>query len=579
MSAILLRLGAACALVLLGTAGLLAETPAAEISLDDDLELERLDDRLWLYRATIEMNGRPVESNGLVVAGSEGALVIDTPWNDVLTALLLDWVEERLGGVTGVVATHFHPDRLGGIAAVRSRQIASYGHAETARLAIEHDLPPPGSTFDREMTLSTGDQTVELFFPGPGHSPDNVVAWLPERRLLFGGCLLKSTSWSSLGYLGDAVVTGWADSLETLLARYPDARTVLPGHGAGGDLGVVRHTLDLVRRHLAGAPEPSPSTGAASRQRGVSWVAQPYAVEAENFDSLVAANVDWIVQTPFGWQIGLQGTVELETEGKIFWGERDVGLEVTTRLARARGVKTLLKPHVWIRRGGGKWRSDISMADEDGWRRWFDSYREFILHYARLAERLGIEALCIGTELRQTVVHRPDDWRRIIAAIRAVYSGELTYAANWYQEYLEVPFWDRLDYVGIQAYFPLTARERPSLAELRSGWQAHLAEIEALQRRVGKPVLFTEIGYKSTPGATAEPWRWLKSDEYESLPVDLELQADAYRAFFEVFWPRPWVAGAYFWKWFPVAPAPDNPGFTPQGKPAERVLATWYGGA
>ncbi len=551
-------------------------TDATPISLSDDLEVELLAPGLWLYRSIFELNDQAIESNGLLVAGTAGALVIDTPWNDRLTGVLLDWVEAELGGVQAVVATHFHADRLGGIAEVHRRGIASYGHAETARLAIESDLPSPRNTFESELQLSTGLHAVELFYPGPGHAPDNSVVWLPDQRVLFGGCLLKAARSRSLGFTGDAVIESWPESLERLLDRYPEAAVVVPGHGEVGGLEIVRHTRDLALQQLARtATEPT-----AGRHHGVSWVAQPYEVTAEHIDALEEANVDWIVQTPFGWQTGVDGAeIELHTEGRIYWGERDVGLEETTRLARERGIATLLKPHLWIRRAEGKWRSDIAMKNDADWQRWFASYRVFILHYARLAERLGIEALCVGTELHRTVVERPADWRRLIAEIRTVYAGRLTYAANWYREFQEVPFWDDLDYIGIQGYFPLSSEDRPTLAQLEHGWQEHLAAIEAVQRRFDRPVLFTEVGYKSTPRTAAEPWTWPDRHAAEPPPVDLELQADAYRAFFEVFWHRPWVAGAYFWKWYPLAPAPDNADFTPQGKPAERVMSGWYGGA
>ena len=94
------------------------------------------------------------------------------------------------------------------------------------------------------------------------------------------------------------------------------------------------------------------------------------------------------------------------------WGERDAGLEITTRLARQLGIKTLLKPHIWMRPSStGKWRSDIEMGSEEDWQSWFKDYRKFILHYAKFAQKNGIEALCIGTELHQTVVKREKEWR------------------------------------------------------------------------------------------------------------------------------------------------------------------------
>jgi Glycoside Hydrolase Family 113 len=327
-----------------------------------------------------------------------------------------------------------------------------------------------------------------------------------------------------------------------------------------------------------------PPTSLEERQRGVSWVAQGE-VTARDLEALDAVGVNWIVQTPFGWQDRHDSPeIRLVTSGRVLWGETDEGLKVTTALARERGIHTLLKPHVWLRRGEGKWRSDVAMEDDDAWQAWFASYETFILHYARLAEELGIEALAVGTELRETVRQRPQEWRRLIREVRAVYGGRLTYAANWYREFEEIPFWQNLDFIGVQGYFPLTDKpledgEGPTVEELRAGWKAPLEQLRALHRRTGLPVVFTEVGYKSTADAAVEPWRWAPRGAPGATPVDLETQQRCYEAFFEEVWKEPWVAGAYFWKWFPHhsrAGGPEDADFTPQNKPAEKVLARWY---
>jgi hypothetical protein len=341
---------------------------------------------------------------------------------------------------------------------------------------------------------------------------------------------------------------------------------------------------------LANAPgaraddEPlTPSRSGTDRQRGVSWVAGPQPVTRAEVEPLLGHNVDWIVQTPFGWQDHINSPVVHRGTGeRVWWGERDEGLRITTELARELGIRTLLKPHIWlIDRSDGKWRSDIRMESEKDWQQWFASYREFILHYARFAEEHAIEALAIGTELHQSTVGREQDWRRLIAEIRNVYSGDLTYAANWWQEYEQIAFWDALDFIGIQAYFPLTDRDSPTLEQLTAGWAQHLAPIEAVQKRFDKPVLFTEIGYKGTPGTAIRPWEWPQRRPDDTVEVDLETQARCYEAFFRTFWHRPWFAGAYFWKWYPSLTSHRRPppaiDFTPQGKPAEEVMTRWYG--
>jgi hypothetical protein len=339
-------------------------------------------------------------------------------------------------------------------------------------------------------------------------------------------------------------------------------------------------TADQASPGLGAAPPPG--SAVVDKHRGVSWVAGHEPVNAADFARLVDANVAWIAQTPFGWQRDERSPdLRLVTSGRVYWGETDEGLEVTARLARQHGIATLLKPHVWLTRPSeGVWRGDIGMDSDAEWALWFASYRRFALHYAELAERLEMPAFCIGTELHRTVRERPDDWRRLIAEIRGVYSGQLAYAANWNREVEEVPFWDALDLIGVQGYFPLATAAVPTVEELEAAWRPHVAKLEALAARHGRPVLFTEIGYVSRPGATAEPWLWPDRQGEKSEPAGLATQAQAYEAFFRVLWDRPWVAGAYFWKWYPnpAASGPAGADYTPQGKPAEEVLARWYGG-
>jgi hypothetical protein len=337
-----------------------------------------------------------------------------------------------------------------------------------------------------------------------------------------------------------------------------------------------RETVPSAEREETNPPSP-----VAARQltyRGVSWVAGDSITE-DQLEQLKQHHVNWIAQTPFGWQRHYRSPeVMLNTNGRAYWGELDQGLIHTTRLARQLGIKTLLKPHIWLRdRNDGKWLGDIDMETEEQWQRWFATYRAFILHYARLAQEHQMEALCIGTELHTPAVKREQDWRRLIREIRQVYGGQLTYAANWYKEYEEIKFWDELDFIGIQAYFPLTQRENPSVAELRKGWQDPLRSIEKVQQKYKKPVVFTEAGYKSTPDAAVEPWKW-PDRNWQEIKVSEETQANGYEALFQTFWPKPYFEGLFIWKWYPSIREGrrDRFDFTPQHKAAAAVMSRWY---
>ena len=233
----------------------------------------------------------------------------------------------------------------------------------------------------------------------------------------------------------------------------------------------------------------------------------------------------------------------------------------------------MLKPQIWVR-GRGSWVGDIAMRSEEDWGSWFRLYTEFIVHYAELAEASGIDMVSVGTELAGTI-HREEEWREVIAAVRQVYSGDLTYSANWNRSYLEVGFWDALDYIGVSVYFPLnleSAGESDTSAPLRGAWKQHRYQLAALAQRVGKSLIFTEAGYRSESGSVAEPWEWRNGGD-----VDLEIQAAAYDALLATFWPEPWFAGVFFWKWGPHRDGgPEDEGYTPRNKPAAAIMTRWF---
>ncbi|MFC1479864.1 hypothetical protein ACFL5Y_00230 [Candidatus Omnitrophota bacterium] len=240
------------------------------------------------------------------------------------------------------------------------------------------------------------------------------------------------------------------------------------------------------------------------------------------------------------------------------------------------GLKVMLKPHIDLldKYDGTYWRADIGFASENDWKKWFREYKKFILHYAEMAKELEVDIFCVGTELSFTT-QKDSFWRdEIIATVRAAYPGKLLYAANW-DNYKNVNFWKDLDYVGIDAYFPLTHKVDPSVEDLKKGWEKWICELETWQVLTNKPIIFTEIGYPSTQHAPYLPWKG--GTEGNAAP---EIQARCYEAFFETVWNQPWLAGVYWWKWDTniYSGGKHNRQFTPQNKPAQQILESNYKG-
>lgn len=192
----------------------------------------------------------PVPANGLVVRTRQGAILIDTPWDPEQTQRLLQWVADSLHQrVRLALVTHAHQDRVGGLAVLQARRIRVYSSPLTARRVRQlYPAAAPLTAALKPYTLIRAGRTrLELYFPGPAHAPDNIVAWLPRQKVLFGGCLVREQAATSLGNLDEANLTRWPAALRTVQARYPKARVVVPGHGQWGGTALLSHTAELLR--------------------------------------------------------------------------------------------------------------------------------------------------------------------------------------------------------------------------------------------------------------------------------------------------------------------------------------------
>jgi hypothetical protein len=237
------------------------------------------------------------------------------------------------------------------------------------------------------------------------------------------------------------------------------------------------------------------------------------------------------------------------------------------------GLMVMLKPHVDLANDPTHWRGQIGEEfSETEWATWFSSYQMFINHYAQLAQTHGVDQFSVGTELTATQ-SREANWRAVISELRNIYSGPLTYAANHGSEN-DVTWWDAVDYIGVDAYYPLTDKNDPTVAELIAAWQPRISSLENLASVWNKSIIFTEIGYRSQDGTNQRPW-----DTQGGGTVDLQEQADSYRAAFESLSHQPWFAGMHWWAWRtdPFQGGPCDDGRTPYDKPAEDVLRYWYG--
>lgn len=313
-------------------------------------------------------------------------------------------------------------------------------------------------------------------------------------------------------------------------------------------------------------------SGQVSKINGVSFVAARDSITTKNVLPVLNINANFAALMPFGFIRELSHPEIRFNEDRQWFGEREDGIEQYAEELRKKGIKIMLKPQIWV--WNGEFTGFIKMMKEEDWKTLETSYSSFILEYARIAQQNNFEILCIGTELENFIDERPAYWKELITEIKKVYKGKLTYASNW-NEYHRTPFWDDIDYIGIDAYFPVDDKQSPTLEAAKNGWQKHKSEMKSYSEKHDKPILFTEFGYRSIDYAGRAPWTVDRVDKQ----VNLEAQAVLTQALFEEFWQEDWFAGGFVWKWFhdhENVGGKDNNRFTPQNKPAEQVLKSFY---
>lgn len=305
---------------------------------------------------------------------------------------------------------------------------------------------------------------------------------------------------------------------------------------------------------------------------GVSFVSSREEVAQHHIDPVLDVQANYAAIMPFGFIRDLDSPELVFNTDRQWFGERREGAKQYIEKLHQNGVSVMVKPQIWI--FDGQFTGNMKMPSEEDWKKLEASYEEFILLYAGLAEETQSDIFCIGTELKTFVNERPEFWNNLIQKVRTVYTGKITYAANW-DEYTKTPFWEELDYIGVNAYFPLCEKQHPTIETLKEGWQPWKTTMNELAEQVNRPILFTEFGYRSMDFTGKKPWLVDRNQEN----VNLEAQARATQVLFEEFWNEDWFAGGFVWKWFmqhdKVGGHEDNR-FTPQNKPAETVIRKQY---
>ena len=279
---------------------------------------------------------------------------------------------------------------------------------------------------------------------------------------------------------------------------------------------------------------------------GLNLVSERFVLDSTHVGPIVNINANYAAIIPFCFMPSLDSGLVMFNNKHQWVGEGMDGSMEAIRALHVAGVEVMLKPQIWV--GHGEFTGEIEMKTEENWVLFEKQYSEYIMAFANLAESEKVAMLCVGTEMGRVVKHRPQLFVNLIKEVKNIYSGKLTYAENW-DCFDKVPFWKDLDYIGVDAYFPITKKANPSMEQLKEGWERYIPLFDSLSTQNDRKILFTEYGYRSIKRCSVEPWSYNRVD---NALVDEKCQEKALKALFEMNWNQDYFAGGFLWKWHPI---------------------------
>lgn len=226
------------------------------------LSVTQLNDQVYVHLSYGIYKNTAFASNGLIIKTNDGVVLIDTGWdtkeNTDNTRQLIQWVNDNLHQpIRFCIVTHAHEDRVGGISELLKANIRVISTPLTAQKSIELGYQAPEGILPNDTTFTIGQVPIRCYFPGPGHTSDNIVVWLPNQQILHGGCFVKSVAALGMGNIADANLNEWGNSIRKVKNQFGNAKLVIPGHEEWSDTKALDHTLKLLKKHAASTSKAS----------------------------------------------------------------------------------------------------------------------------------------------------------------------------------------------------------------------------------------------------------------------------------------------------------------------------------
>lgn len=221
-------------------------------SKNSPLQISHLTGDFYVYRTFHDYNGTMISANALYLVTDKGVVLFDAPWDQTQFQPLLDSIKAKHNKkVVMCFATHSHDDRAGGLDFYRQKGVKTYSGKLTNNILKKNNEKRAEFIIPNDTIFTVGNHTFEVYYPGKGHAPDNIVVWFEKEKVLYGGCFIKSSEAKDLGYLGDADVKEWEKSIKKVQSKFQDPKYIITGHDDWKDLSSLKHTLKLIQEYNA----------------------------------------------------------------------------------------------------------------------------------------------------------------------------------------------------------------------------------------------------------------------------------------------------------------------------------------
>ena len=213
------------------------------------LNISHLSGDFYIYTTYNTYEGSKLPANGMYLLTDNGVVLFDTPWDTTQFQPLLDSIKLRHNKkVTMCIATHWHSDRTEGLEYYKNAGIKTFTTSLTDELSKKNSKKRAEYLIEKDSLFNVGQYTFQTYYPGQGHTADNIVIWFDKEKILYGGCLIKGADAQNLGYLGDANVTTYYSTLKKVQQKCPNPQRIIISHSEWDNLNSLKHSIKLAKK-------------------------------------------------------------------------------------------------------------------------------------------------------------------------------------------------------------------------------------------------------------------------------------------------------------------------------------------